>query len=116
MQLVEAGGAGTALTLLAEPEESRDPGLSAAAREAVIAAITTEPPDGSDGAPEWAGRQPPVHLLATLHQVAALTAGGARAARRSGSTASPVASPGGGRGPAARAAGGPPASPPAGSA
>ncbi len=69
LQLVEAGGAGTALTLLATPEESRDPGLSASAREAVIAAITTDQPqEQGDGAVAAA-----LHLSATLHQVTVLT-------------------------------------------
>lgn len=72
VQLVEAGGAGTALRLLAEPEESRDPGLSAAAREAVIDAITTEPPDGSDGAGSGPASAA-VQLRASLHQVAVFT-------------------------------------------
>jgi hypothetical protein len=72
VQLVEAGGAGTALRLLAEPEESRDPGLSAAAREAVIHAITTEPPDGSNGA-ESGPASAAVQLRALLHQVAVFT-------------------------------------------
>ena len=35
-------GIGTVLTLLGQPEERRDPGLSEAAREAVLAAITGE--------------------------------------------------------------------------
>jgi AcrR family transcriptional regulator len=42
--LVQAAGRGTVLTLLSMPEDRRDPGLSEAAREAVIAAITTESP------------------------------------------------------------------------
>ena len=41
--LMHAVGTGTVLTLLARPEGQRDPGLSAAAREAVISAITGEP-------------------------------------------------------------------------
>jgi hypothetical protein len=40
--MVHASGSGTVLTLLAMPEDRRDPGLPEAAREAVIAAITTE--------------------------------------------------------------------------
>jgi AcrR family transcriptional regulator len=44
VDLVRAGGAGTVLTLLRLPKERRDPGLSAAAREAVIAAITNTRP------------------------------------------------------------------------
>jgi AcrR family transcriptional regulator len=42
--LVQASGLGTVLTLLAVPADRRDPGLAEAAREAVIAAITTESP------------------------------------------------------------------------
>jgi hypothetical protein len=42
--LVAAAGQGTVLTLLAMPEDERDPGLSETAREAVIAAITTGAP------------------------------------------------------------------------
>lgn len=42
--LVQAAGRGVVLTLLAMPEDSRDPGLSAAAREAVITAITADSP------------------------------------------------------------------------
>lgn len=41
-QLVHAAGCGTTLTLIAMPEEHRDPGLSDLAREAVIAAITND--------------------------------------------------------------------------
>lgn len=40
--LVQAAGRGTTLTLIAMPEERRDPGLSELAREAVIAAITRD--------------------------------------------------------------------------
>lgn len=42
--LVHAAGRGTTLTLIDSPEEGRDPELSATAREAVIAAITTDVP------------------------------------------------------------------------
>jgi len=42
--LVHAAGSGTVFALLAIPEDRRDPGLSEAAREAVIAANTTEAP------------------------------------------------------------------------
>ncbi len=41
VNLVRVGGSGTVLTLLSLPENERDLGLSVAAREAVIAAITT---------------------------------------------------------------------------
>lgn len=40
--LIEAGGRGTTLTLIDTPADRRDPLLSATAREAVIAAITTD--------------------------------------------------------------------------
>jgi AcrR family transcriptional regulator len=40
--LLQAGCTGTVLTLLGQPQAQRDPGLSAAAREAVMAAITGE--------------------------------------------------------------------------
>ena len=42
--LVRAGGTGTVLALLSMPEDQRDPGLSVAAREAIIAAITSTRP------------------------------------------------------------------------
>ena len=41
--LLESVGLGTILTLLRQPENRRDPGLSESAREAVVAAITGEP-------------------------------------------------------------------------
>ncbi len=41
-QLLQATGRGTTLTLLALPEDERDPGLARTAREAVVAAITTD--------------------------------------------------------------------------
>jgi hypothetical protein len=46
-QLVHAAGSGTALALIALPEDRRDPALSDLARDAVIAAITvgTAPPE-----------------------------------------------------------------------
>jgi AcrR family transcriptional regulator len=43
-ELIRMGGCGTVFTLLAMPEADRDLALSIAAREAVIAAITTERP------------------------------------------------------------------------
>lgn len=67
--LVEAGGAGTALTLLSQPEGHRDTGLSDAAREAVIAAITTGAAPAADDGPGGAA----LHLLATMHEVTALS-------------------------------------------
>ncbi len=85
LQLFEAGAAGMALTLLATPEEHREPGLSAAGREAVVAAITTDTTDTTDTSDtsgpsdtsDTSGPSGPAgaarHLLATLHQVTALT-------------------------------------------
>lgn len=75
LQLVEAGGVGTALTLLAMPEERRDLQLSYLAREAVVAAITTDPPDDGDEPGDPAGRAAAaaVHLRATLPRVSSLT-------------------------------------------
>ena len=59
--LVAAAGRGVTLTLIAMPPDARDPGLSTLAREAVIAAITTDAPD--DGSPE------PVTAAITLRAV-----------------------------------------------
>ncbi len=42
VSLVQAAAIGTVMTLLEDPVERRDPGLSAAARDAVIAALTEE--------------------------------------------------------------------------
>lgn len=42
--LVHAAGLGTVLALLERPERERDPELSATAREAIVAAITTKSP------------------------------------------------------------------------
>ncbi|WP_085617795.1 TetR family transcriptional regulator [Thalassospira alkalitolerans] len=54
VNLLRSVGTGTVLTLLSQPENTRDPGLSDAAREAVIAAITgpadTSSPPGPNGA------------------------------------------------------------------
>jgi len=69
VQLVQAGATGTALTLLAAPADRRDLGLSHLAREAVIAAITTDAPRNADGGPVSAA----VQLRATLHRVTSLT-------------------------------------------
>ena len=43
-QLMHAAGSGTVFALLAQAPEQRDPGLSVAAREAIIAAITSTRP------------------------------------------------------------------------
>ncbi|TNC49436.1 TetR/AcrR family transcriptional regulator [Rubellimicrobium rubrum] len=42
--LIHAAGTGTVLALLGQPEAARDPGLSTAAREAALAAMTGEAP------------------------------------------------------------------------
>jgi hypothetical protein len=67
--LVHAAGTGTTLTLIATPEGQRDPGLSAAAREAVIAAISTDVPAAEGSGPVAAA----VTLRAVLPQTGALT-------------------------------------------
>ncbi len=67
--LVHATAAGTALSLIAVPPEERDPGLSDAAREAVIAAVTTEAPAVPGVGPLAAA----VSLRAALDDVEVLT-------------------------------------------
>lgn len=69
-QLVHAVGGGTTLALIATPEDRRDPAVSDMAREAVIAAITTDAP--ALAAPGPAGAA--VALRAVLPQTSALTA------------------------------------------
>ncbi|MFE2679073.1 TetR/AcrR family transcriptional regulator [Streptomyces hygroscopicus] len=68
--LVHAAGCGTTLTLIATPEDRRDPELSRTAREAIIAAITTEAPAATEPGPVAAA----VTLRAALPRTAALTA------------------------------------------
>jgi AcrR family transcriptional regulator len=68
-QLVHAAGSGTTLMLIALPEDQRDLDLSGAAREAVIAAITTDAPVAATPGPAGAA----VALRAVLPQTAALT-------------------------------------------
>jgi AcrR family transcriptional regulator len=68
--LVHAAGCGTTLTLIAMPEDRRDPALSHLAREAVIAAITTDAPAAPEPGPAAAA----VTLRAVLPQTTALTA------------------------------------------
>jgi AcrR family transcriptional regulator len=68
--LVHAAGCGTTLTLIATPEDHRDPQLSPTAREAVIAAITTDAPAAAVPGPVAAA----VTLRAVLPQTDALTA------------------------------------------
>jgi AcrR family transcriptional regulator len=67
--LVHAAGCGTTLTLIAMPENRRDPGLSEMAREAVIAAIATDAPALATPGPVSAA----VHLRAALPQTSVLT-------------------------------------------
>jgi len=69
-RLVHAAGCGTTLTLIAMPEDRRDPALSAMARDTVIAAITTGNPASAASGPVGAA----VALRAALPQIAALTA------------------------------------------
>jgi AcrR family transcriptional regulator len=62
---------GTVLTLLGQPEEQRDPGLSDAAREAVVAAITGKATARTEPGPRGAA----MALRASLDRTAVLTAG-----------------------------------------
>jgi AcrR family transcriptional regulator len=70
VHLVHAAGCGTTLTLIALPEDRRDPALSDMAREAVIAAITTDAPAPTTPGPVSAATA----LRAVLPQTSALTA------------------------------------------
>ena len=67
--LVHAAGCGTTLTLIATPERDRDPALSPAAREAIIAAITTDVPAATEPGPVAAA----VTLRAVLPHTTVLT-------------------------------------------
>ena len=69
--LMHASGCGTVLTLLAMPEDRRDPDLSEAAREAVIAAITSASPALDGPGPAAAA----IALRAVLPDAAALSDG-----------------------------------------
>jgi AcrR family transcriptional regulator len=69
-QLVHAAGSGTTLALIALPEDRRDPALSRLAREALIAAITTDAAVVAEPGPAGAA----VSLRAALPQTSALTA------------------------------------------
>ena len=69
--LVHSAGCGTVMTLLATPEERRGTGLSDAAREAVIAAITTDEPQLEAPSPVAAANA----LRAGLPQLTVLTDG-----------------------------------------
>lgn len=70
--LVHATGIGTVLTLLEQAEETRDPGLAAAAREAVIAATVGAPPAA---AAETTPQAAAITLGARLDAVAVLSPG-----------------------------------------
>src|SRR2546423_1447845 len=67
--LVHAAGSGTTLTLIATQEDKRDPALSVPAREAVIAAISTDKPVGREPGPVAAA----VALHAALPHIDVLT-------------------------------------------
>ncbi len=69
--LVHASGCGTVLTLLAMPAEQRDRGLSEAAREAALAAITTQTPALESPSPVAAA----IALRAVLPDATPLTRG-----------------------------------------
>lgn len=69
MSLLHAAGRGTTLTLIDTPDDRRDPMLSSTARDAVIAAITTDAK-----AAERAGPVPAALALgAALPELEALT-------------------------------------------
>lgn len=70
VQLLHAAGCGTTLTLIGVPEDRRDLALSEMAREAVIAAITTDAPASSAPGPVGAA----VALRAVLPHTSALSA------------------------------------------
>jgi len=70
INLLHAAGGGTTLTLIAMPEDRRDMGLSDLARDAVIAAITTDAPVAPQPGPVSAA----VALRAALPQTTTLSA------------------------------------------
>lgn len=69
--LMQAAGLGTVLALLERPEDRRDLGLSAVAREAVLTAILTDAPSAQDSAQAAAA----ITLRAALPEITALSAG-----------------------------------------
>lgn len=71
LALTHSVGVGTVLTLLHEPVERRDPGLSETAREAVIAAITREASAPADSSARGAAAA----LRASLAATSVLSAG-----------------------------------------
>ncbi len=68
VQLIQAGAYGTVLTLLGSQKDGRDSRISDLAREAVLAAVTTESSTAAD---------PPVPVTAAIHLRAALPHTGA---------------------------------------
>jgi AcrR family transcriptional regulator len=69
--LVHAAGSGVTLALIATPADQREPALSVTAREAVIAAISTDRPVGREPGPVTAA----VALHAALPEIDSLSAG-----------------------------------------
>lgn len=69
--VVHAAGCGTVLSLLALPEDRRDPALSTVARDAVLAAVTTDAGTPAPSGPTASA----VALRAALPTVTALSAG-----------------------------------------
>jgi AcrR family transcriptional regulator len=68
--MVHSAGCGTTLTLIALPEDRRDPALSHLSREAVLAAVTTGTPATPDGADPVSRA---VAMRAALPRTSALT-------------------------------------------
>jgi AcrR family transcriptional regulator len=68
--LVHAAGCGATFTLIAMPPDQRDPDLSVRAREAAIAAVTT---DGAARQPDEAQRSAVVAMRALAPDIAALS-------------------------------------------
>jgi AcrR family transcriptional regulator len=71
VNLIRASGTGTVLTLLGMPEDQRDRGLSAAAREGVLAVVTRAVPAVEHPSAEGAA----IALRASLEHTQALTPG-----------------------------------------
>lgn len=69
VQLVNATGRGTTFVLISLPAEQRDPAISRLAREAIIAAITTDEPVTNEPGPAHAA----IALQAILPQTTALS-------------------------------------------
>jgi AcrR family transcriptional regulator len=71
LSMLQSVGTGTVLTLLGEPQQRRDPGLSEAAREMVVAAITGEPISAADAGHRGAA----AGMRAQLDRTSVLTGG-----------------------------------------